>query len=104
MDRHLRARLLTRAFVLAPLPRVIPRACFLDRRPIALRPLCERSNRSEQRVPQLGKSILHLGWNGRIHGPRHEAVALEGPQRAREHSLRDTFDGSAKIAEASRPV
>ena len=43
----------------------------------------------------VGEPVLHLGWDGRVHGPDQEPVTFEIAQGQRQHALRNAPQGPA---------
>lgn len=68
---------------------VPPPSGFGDRVTVLRRPVGQRPHQIRQVVAHPGQLVIHLRRNRRVHGPTHEAVALQTPHGQRQHPLRD---------------
>jgi hypothetical protein len=80
------------------------RSCNIYLRHVLLRPRTKRQNRFAERVPEVGQGVFDLGRNRGVHGSGNQAVALETPQGAGQHLLRDTVQSAFDRIKAKRAV
>src|SRR2546429_5218970 len=75
-----------------------------DRGPMAVRPCGERDQGLVQLPGHLGRGVLDLRWDGRVHGTGDQAVALQIAQGKGEHPAADPLDGAFQLGEPYRPL
>jgi hypothetical protein len=65
-------------------------------------PLGQRPDGRAQRAPERREFVLHAWWNFGVNRAFDQTVALQIPQRLREHLLRDAPDRTPQFVETAR--
>ena len=68
------------------------------------RPLHQRPDRLEERAPERRERVVDARWHDRVHGSRHQPVALQPADRHGQHPLADPVDAAQQLREAPRSV
>ena len=69
-----------------------------------LRPFDETVEEVGGIATEIGELTVNAWGDRRVQRPGHEAVALERPQRLREHLLGDALELATQLSEAHRSV
>jgi hypothetical protein len=69
----------------------------LNRRTMRPGPLRNSTQRLSQGSSEIGQLVFDSWRDGRVHGTRHESIALESTQSQCQHTLGDSIDGAPDL-------